>query len=394
MQNFTFYSPTEFVFGKESETRAGQLIKKYNGEKVLVHYGGGSVVKSGLLNRVTESLAAGGIDYIALGGAQPNPIDTLVYEGINLCRKEQVDFILAIGGGSCIDSAKAIAMGALYDGDFWDFYDEKAYPCKALPVATVLTIPAAGSEGSAHSVITKVEGKLKRGFGSPLLRPVFSIMNPVLTFTLPPYQTACGIVDMMAHIIERYFSPTPNVEVTDRLSEGLLLAIIHEAPKLFANPEDYDARANIMWAGMLAHNGLCGTGNVEDWASHMMEHELSALYNVAHGAGLAVMIPAWMKYVINKNADKAAQFATRVWGVEESGDPKAAALEGVNCLIRFLQSISMPVTFEELGASRDDIDSLVDKLRVNAGSSFGGYVRLDMENARKIYRLACASNHS
>ena len=264
MNNFTFYSPTYFVFGKEEENNAGKYVKRFGGKKVLIHFGGGSAVRSGLLDRVKNSLTAEGIEFVELGGVKPNPRSGLVYEGIDLCRKEGVDFVLAVGGGSAIDSAKAIAAGAVYDGDFWDFYMGKPVD-KALPVATVLTIAAAGSEGSPDTVITKEEGMLKRGAGGEALRPVFSILNPALTQTLPAYQTAAGITDIMAHLLERYFTNTKDVEVTDRVIEGLLMTMIHEAPKVIANPDDYEARANIMWAGMLAHNNCCGVGRDQDW---------------------------------------------------------------------------------------------------------------------------------
>ena len=313
MNNFTFYSPTYFVFGKDEEKNAGAYVKRFGGTKVLIHYGGGSVVRSGLLERVRNSLREQGIDSVELGGVKPNPRSGLVYEGIELCRKEKVDFILAVGGGSTIDSAKAIAAGTVYDGDFWDFYMGKPVT-KALPVGTILTIAAAGSEGSPDSVITKEEGMLKRGASGEAYRPVFSILNPALTQTLPAYQTACGITDIMAHLFERYFTNTRDVEVTDRLIEGLLMTMIHEAPKVIADPNDYQARANIMWTGMIAHNNCCGVGRDQDWASHALEHELSALYDCAHGAGLAVVFPAWMEYTMEQDVMRFAQVASRVWG--------------------------------------------------------------------------------
>ncbi|MBP5305599.1 MAG: iron-containing alcohol dehydrogenase, partial [Lachnospiraceae bacterium] len=286
MDNFTFYSPTYFAFGKDTESMAGDLVKRFGGSKVLIHYGGGSVVRSGLLDRVKKSLENAGIGYVELGGVKPNPRSGLVYEGIDLCKKENVDFILAVGGGSTIDSAKAIAAGVVYDGDFWDFYMGKTIE-KALPVGTILTIAAAGSEGSPDSVITKEEGMFKRGASGDAIRPKFSILNPALTQTLPPYQTAAGITDIMAHLHERYLTNTKDVEVTDRLIEGLLLTMIHEAPRVIADPNNYEARANIMWAGMMAHNNAVGVGRSQDWNSHNIEHELSALYDCAHGAGLA-----------------------------------------------------------------------------------------------------------
>jgi alcohol dehydrogenase YqhD (iron-dependent ADH family) len=345
-------------------------------------------VKSGLLADVENSLQNEFIEYVKLGGVQPNPIDTLVYEGIDLCRKENVNFILAVGGGSVIDSAKAIAVGVPYVGDFWNFFDGLVTINKALPLATVLTIPAAGSEGSDSMVITKTKGGLKRGSGSPLIRPVFSIMDPVLTFTLPANQTAYGIADMMAHVMERYFTQTRAVEVTDRFCEAVLLAVIKEAPIVIQAPDNYDARANIMWAGTVAHNGICGVGREEDWATHGLEHELSALYGVAHGAGLAVMFPAWMQYVYTSGIDRFVQFATRVWGIEYTGDKKETALKGIKALKDFFSSIGLPVNFKQLGAKASDIDQLIETLKINSGGELGAFRRLNMKDARAIYEMA------
>lgn len=389
MNNFTFYSPTEFVFGKGTEMQTGELVRKYGASKVLIVYGGGSVVRSGLLERVKQTLAQTGIPCIELGGVQPNPIDTKVYEGIDLCRHEGVDFVLAVGGGSVIDTAKAIAAGVPYEGDFWDFYIQKATVSSALKVAVVLTIPAAGSEGSGNSVITKVSTLQKMSLRAPeLLRPRFSIMNPELTFTLPPYQTAAGIVDMMAHIMERYFTNTADTEIADRLCEGTLKAIITEAPRVMADPKDYGARANIMWSGMIAHNGTCGVGNEEDWASHFMEHEISALYDVTHGAGLAVIFPAWLTWMASHHVEKVAQYAARVWDVPVSEDLKAMALEGVARLKSFFTSIGMPVNFAQLGVEHPDIELLVEHLHANKGEQVGCYVRLGRKETREIYELA------
>ncbi|AMP21243.1 butanol dehydrogenase [endosymbiont 'TC1' of Trimyema compressum] len=389
MNNFIFYSPTEFAFGKDTEELTGKLVKKYKGTKVLVHFGGGSVKKSGLLNKAEDSLKAEKIDYILLGGAKPNPINALVYEGITLCREEKIDFILAVGGGSAIDSAKAIAAGVLYHGDFWDFFERKAEIKEALPVGAVLTIPAAGSEGSSNTVITQELSKRKLGTGAPALRPVFSILNPIYTYSLPPFQTACGIADMMAHILERYFTQTTGVEISDRLCEGILLTIINQGPIVFKEPENYNARSNIMWAGTVAHNGTCGVGRVEDWASHGLEHELSALYDVAHGAGLAVIFPAWMKYVYQENVSLFAQYANRVWGVEVSEDKEAMALKGIDATKEFFASIGLPTNFIQLGAKKSDIDKLISNLAVNCGGSIGSFKKLSMEDAKAIYEIAC-----
>ena len=387
MENFTFYSPTKFVFGQDTENECGNLIRSFGGSRVLVHYGGGSVVRSGLLDRVKASLSASGLCFCELGGVCPNPRDTKVYEGIELCVKEKIDFILAVGGGSTIDSAKAIAMGVPYDGDFWDFYSGKA-PQTALPVGTVLTIAAAGSEGSGDSVITKESGMLKRGASGECIRPKFSVLNPELTTTLPPFQTACGATDIMAHVFERYFTNTRDVETTDRLCEAVLLAMINETSKVIANPKDYQARANIMWAGMVAHNNIVGVGRKQDWNSHGIEHELSALYDCAHGAGLAVVMPAWMTYVLDHDVMRFAQIDYRVWGCKMNfANQRTTALEGISAFRRFLKTIGMPLTFSELGAKEEDIPTLVKNFGLGDGKT-GGFVSLSSEDVANIYRLA------
>ncbi|HPM06192.1 MAG TPA: iron-containing alcohol dehydrogenase [Treponemataceae bacterium] len=388
MNNFTFYSPTYFAFGKGTENDAGHYVKRFGGTKVLIHYGGGSAIKSGLIDRVKTSLEKEGLSYIELGGVLPNPRSGLVYEGIDKCKAEGVDFILAVGGGSTIDSAKAIAAGVVYDGDFWDFYEGKVIE-KALPVGTILTIAAAGSEGSGDSVITKEEGMLKRGAGGEAIRPAFSILNPELTMSLPPYQTSCGATDIMAHVMERYFTNTKDVETTDRLCEAVLLAMIKEVPKVLENPKDYNARANIMWAGMVAHNNIIGVGREQDWASHGIEHELSALYDVPHGAGLAVIFPAWMSYVMKHNIQKFAQFAVRVWGCEmDFENPENTAKEGIKRLKNFLLSIDMPITFEALGAKEEDIGFMVKNIGLGDTGTMGGLVSLTASDVAQIYRLA------
>ncbi len=387
MNNFVFYPATKYVFGKGVENKVAAQLEAFGMKKPLIVYGKGSVIRSGLLDRVKKCLEDAGIQYAELGGVQPNPVDSKVYEGIEIAKKENIDSVLAVGGGSSIDTAKAIAAAVPYDGDFWDFYCGKAKVVKALPVGVVLTIPAAGSEGSGNTVITKIDGLHKLGMGSDLLRPKFALMNPELTFTLPPYQTAAGITDMMAHIMERYFSNTPNVEITDRVAEGVLKAIITEAPKVISNPEDYDARANIMWSGTLAHNGVCSGGREEDWATHGLEHELSAVYDVTHGAGLAVMFPAWMTHAMEENPGKIAQYARRVFDIEECDDKKAAAL-GIEALKKFLSSIGMPTSMKELGIDNPDIDLLAKKVTENKGVIFGNYVKIDEPTAAKIYSIA------
>ncbi len=388
MENFQFYSPTEFVFGKDTENQCGEYVKKYGGTKVLIHYGSGSVVRSGLLDRVKTSLDAAGIAYVELGGVQPNPRDTKIYEGIEICRKKNVDFILSVGGGSCIDSAKGIALGALYDGDFWDFYERKAEVTKALPIGTVLTIAAAGSEGSGASVVTKEDGMWKRDVGSDLLRPRFSILNPQLTCTLPAYQTACGATDIMAHVFERYFTNTKEVEITDRLCEAVLLTMVKETPRVIADPNNYEARANIMWAGTVAHNDIVGVGRGQDWNSHGIEHELSGLYDCAHGAGLAVVMPAWMEFVMEHDVMRFAQVAERVWGVQMNyADPADTAKKGIKAFRQFLHDIGMPINFAELGAKEEDIPTLVDKFGIGDGKT-GGFVALSAEDVASILKLA------
>ena len=388
MENFDFYSPTCVVFGKETENRAGELVKRFGGSKVLIHYGGGSVVRSGLLDRVKSSLTAEGISFVELGGVKPNPRSGLVYEGIDLCRKESVDFLLAVGGGSTIDSSKAIAAGVVYDGDFWDFYQGKRIE-KALPVGTVLTIAAAGSEGSGDSVITKEEGMFKRGASGDAIRPKFSILNPELTQTLPPYQTACGITDIMAHLYERYLTNSKDVEVTDRLIEALLLTMINEGPKVIADPDNYQARANIMWAGTMAHTNACGVGRSQDWLSHMIEHELSAQYDCAHGAGLAVTMPAVFSYELSHNVMRFAQAAVRIWGCQmDFENPERTAKAGIEALRNYLCSIGMPKNFAELGAKEEDIPKMVQSLLYGDGGSgkISGFITLGEEDCTKIYQ--------
>ncbi|SCY15102.1 iron-containing alcohol dehydrogenase [Butyrivibrio sp. INlla14] len=389
MENFNFYSPTFFAFGKDRENEAGSFVKRFGGSKVLIHYGGGSVVKSGLLDRVKASLDKEGIPYVLLGGVKPNPRSGLVYEGIELCKKENIDFVLAVGGGSVIDSSKAIAAGTVYDGDFWDFYMGKRIE-EALPVGTILTIAAAGSEGSPDSVITKEEGMFKRGASGDAIRPKFSILNPALTQTLPPYQTAAGITDILAHLHERYLTNSKEVEVTDRLIEGLMLTMIHEGPRVIEDPNNYEARANIMWAGMMAHNNSCGVGRSQDWNSHNIEHELSALYDCAHGAGLAVTMPAVFKYVYKHDVMRFAKLAVRVWGCQMDFDnPEATALAGIAALENFLKGIGMPLSFAELGAKEEDIPALVKALCYGDGrtGSISGFVTLDENDCTKIYQM-------
>ena len=388
MNDFDFYGPTYFVFGRGREAEAGTYVKKFGGSRVLVLYGGHSAKKSGLLDRVLASLNGAGLHTAELGGVKPNPRSGLVYEGIDLCRKEGIDFLLAVGGGSVIDTAKAIAIGVPYEGDFWDFFSGKV-PEKALPVGTVLTIAASGSEGSPDSIITNEKTLDKNSAEADCLRPCFSILDPALTESLPPYQTACGVTDIMAHAFERYFTNTEDVEVTDRLLEGVLLTMLHEGPRVMADPHDYGARANIMWAGMVCHNDMMGVGRKQDWNSHHLEHVLSALYDCAHGAGLAVIMPAWMRYCADHHDGlRMAQMAVRVFGCQmDFADPRRTALEGIAAFRAFLKSIGMPLTFAEIGADPADIPKLVEMNHVGGGVT-GGYVGLTSDAIREIYEIA------
>ena len=387
MENFTFYAPTYFVFGKKTENEVGKYVKKFGGSNVLIHYGKSSVIKSGLLDRVKKSLENENIKYLELGGVLPNPRSDLVYEGIELCKKNNIDFILAVGGGSVIDSAKAIASGTLYEGDFWDFYSGKNVD-KVLPVGTVLTISAAGSEGSPDSVITNTSGMNKRGASGEALRPKFSILNPELTQTLPAYQTACGLTDILAHLYERYLTNTKDVEVTDNLLESLMITIRNEGPKVMENPDNYNARANIMWAGMVAHNNICGVGRSQDWLSHNIEHELSALYDCAHGAGLAVVMPSVFKYNMHHDIERFARVARNVWHVDNNLSDEEAAIKGIEALKDFLKLIGMPSNFKELGAKEEDIEYLAHNACYGNNSKSGllhGFVTLNEEDLKKIY---------
>lgn len=390
MNSFSFYSPTEFVFGQGTEQQVADLCMKYGAKRVMVVYGGGSVVRSGLLPKVESLLKEAGIPFCTLGGVVPNPVDTKVYEGLEMAREFQPDFLLAVGGGSVIDTAKAIAVGMCYDGDFWDLYIGKAKAAAALPVGVVLTIPAAGSEGSGNTVITNTTTKVKAGLRLPmLLRPKFAIMNPELTLTLPAYQTAAGIVDMMAHILERYLSNTPDVQIGDRLAEGMLLAIMETAQKLMADPSDYQARANIMWSGTIAHNDTCSLGRQEDWNSHAMEHEISAEYDVTHGAGLAVIFPAFLEYASVHNPGKVAQLAHRVLGIADSGDASADALAASRALKAWFRDVlKMPVSFADLGIENPDLELMNTRLHRLKGEVMPGYMQLDAAATMEIYKLA------
>ncbi|MDR1558744.1 MAG: iron-containing alcohol dehydrogenase [Clostridiales bacterium] len=388
MENFSFLNPTRIIFGRGTQSEAGAYAAKY-GKKVLLHYGGGSIKRSGLYDQVVQSLSDAGLEFVELGGVQPNPRLTLAKKGIELARAEGVDFILAVGGGSVIDSAKCISIGVPYEGGVWDFYDRKAVPGKALGIGVVLTIPAAGSESSDSSVITNEDGPYKTGLSSDIFIPKFAILNPELTYTLPAYQTASGAADMLAHVMERYFTNARDVDLSDKLCEALMRAIIHNAPLAIKNPEDYNARAEIMWSATLAHNNLVGMGRVGDWASHHIQHELGAVYDMAHGAGLAIIFPAWMKYVCKHDVTRFAQFANKVFGVEyDFWNPENTALEGIARLERFFESIDMPIRLSQAGLP--DIEANIPLMAKKATRKAlqGQFVKLGAEDIEKIYHLA------
>jgi alcohol dehydrogenase YqhD (iron-dependent ADH family) len=388
MENFVFHNPTKIIFGKGIENSVGVEVKNYT-DSVLLCYGGGSIKQTGLYDRVIASLKENSIDYVELSGVKPNPRLSLVQEGIRLCREKGINFILAVGGGSAIDTAKAIAVGVPYEGNVWDFYEGKAQVKAALPIGTILTIPAAGSEASNSSVITNEEGWFKKGLTTPHIYPVFSILNPELTYTLPAYQTACGVADMMAHIMERYFTNAKNVDLTDRLCEATLRTIINYAPIAIANPQDYTSRAEVMWSGTVAHNNMLDPGRIGDWASHGIEHELSALYDIAHGAGLSIIFPAWMKYVYKHDINRFVQFAVRVWDVDLSyTSPEAIVLEGIRRITAFFKSIGLPVTLKDANITDDKIEEMADKCTNYGKWTLGNFVKLGREDIINIYRLA------
>ncbi len=391
MNPFNYFTPTKVVFGKNTEAEVGKLVKAQACKKVLIHYGSGSVVRSGLLDRVKASLDKENIDYIELGGAVPNPRLSLVYEGIELAEKEGVDFILAVGGGSAIDSAKAIGYGVANEGDVWDFYDYKRKATGCLPIGVILTLAATGSEMSDSSVITKEEGWVKRGYSSDFSRPVFAIMNPELTMTLPDYQTACGCTDILMHTMERYFSNGGHMEITDSVAEALMRTVMKNAVILRDEPKNYDARAEIMWAGSLSHNGLTGCGNDGgDWATHKLEHEIGGLYDVAHGAGLAAVWGSWARYVCDSCLDRFYRFATNVMLIEDTGDEKQVALEGIKAMEKFFVSINMPISFKDmnLDPSEEDMKLMAHKCYVGTGGPFGSAKKLSEEDMLAIYEMA------
>jgi len=388
MDNFTFHNPTKILFGRGMENEVGAEVARYS-RRILLHFGGGSIKKSGLYDRVVASLKRAGVEWVELGGVKPNPRLGLVHEGVKLCREQKLDFVLAVGGGSSIDSSKAIAMGAANDGEVWDYFVGKRELTRALPVATILTIPAAGSESSTASVVTNEDGWIKRGFNSELLYPKFSVLNPELAFTLPAFQVACGSADIMSHLMERYFTNTRNVAFIDRLLEATMKTVIAQAPKVLAKSTDYDAWSELMWAGTIAHNNLLNTGRVGDWGSHDIEHEISGIYDVAHGAGLAVVFPAWMKHVLDHDLDRFVQWSVRVWNVElDMFDKEATARAGIARLEAFFHSIGLGTTLASLKVGTDRIDEMARKATDGDTRRIGNFVKLDSAQVAKVLKLA------
>ncbi len=392
MQNFNYYTPTKVIFGRGVLEQVGAQVKAFGGKKVLIHYGGGSVKRTGVLDRVKASLDAVGVDYAELGGVVPNPHLGLVREGIELCRREGVDFLLPVGGGSTIDSAKAIGYGAACGGDVWDFYDFKRVPTACLPVGAVVTIAAAGSEMSDSSVITNEDGGIKRGCNSDLCRPRFAIMDPELTMTLPAYQTACGSTDVLMHTMERYFNGEPEpMALTDALAEGLMRTVLSAGRALAREPENYAARAELFWASSLSHNGLtaCGSGK-GDWSCHKLEHEVGGMFDVAHGAGLAALWGSWARYVLPTDPARFAQFAVRVMEVEPEGDDTATARKGIEAMEQFYRDIGMPTNLRELGVTPTpaQLEELADKCDAATRGKLGAFRHLDREDMLNIYRMA------
>lgn len=381
MTDFTFYCPTKFVFGRQTELQTGALCRDAGASHVLLVSGGTSARKTGLLQRVQDSLTKAGLRFSRLDGVKPNPQVSLVRQGIQLVRQEGIDFILAVGGGSVIDTAKGIGIGTLYEGDVWDFFLRTKNPDRMMPVGVVLTIAASGSEGSPNCVLTNEDLGVKSGCISDCMRPRFAVLNPELTYTLPPYQTACGITDIIMHVQERYFTPVPDGWLTDELCEGILRTMIRFGPAVMQNPSDYNARAQIMWAGTIAHNNTVGVGRIQDSSSHRIQAKIGAKYDSAHGAGLAVVCPAWMQYVYKKNLPRFIRYATQVWGVSyDPCHPEDTALEGILRLKAFFRSIGMPTTLAELGVRDEDIPEL-------SNMETGHMQHLGPEDIQKIYEL-------
>lgn len=384
MENFTFCSPTKIIFGKEAEIKVGEELKSYNC-KVLLHYGGGSIKKSGLYDRVKASLNENGIDYTELGGVQPNPRLSLVHKGIEICKKENIGLVLAVGGGSVIDSSKAIALGTLYDKDVWNFYDGTDVPTKCLPVATILTIPAAGSESSPSTVITNEEKALKYGLTTQLVRPAFSILNPELMYTLPKYQIACGAADILAHLCERYFTNSKGVSLNDRLLEATMKETIIAADKIINGEPEYSDWATLVWCSTMAHNNILGVGRIQDWGSHAIEHEVSAIYDIAHGAGLAIVMPSWMDYVKNNDISRFAKFAVNVMNVDNNFFNKSETADmGIKAFRSFMKSIGLPTTLKDAGIPKDRIEEMSIKCFRDGNRKVGQFVNLTQQAVKEI----------
>ena len=390
MIDFEFQCATKMIFGKEKELCVGEELKKHGATRVLFVYGGASIKRSGLYDKVINALKEAGLYFAELSGVVPNPRVSLVREGIEICRREKIDFLLAVGGGSVIDSCKAMSFGVYYEGDVWDLISGRVQPGdKRIPVADILTLPAAGSEESDSCVISDETIPMKTGFGSPLMRPVFSIMNPELTYTLPPYQTACGSMDIMAHAMERYFSPTRNVEMTDRVTEGILTTMIHNLPIALAEPENYAARAEIMLCGTWAQNDMTGCGRVQDWFNHGLEHQISGYYDIAHGAGLAISFPAWMEYLCGKEEclPKLAQYAVRVWNAEMNfEDPSATAREGVKRLRGLIREAGLPLTLKEAGVGNEKFEEIADNMTDGGKHTCGSFYQMSREDIVELLK--------
>ena len=389
MKNFEFYSPTRVFFGKEQHLRVGEIIKGYGFRNVMLHYGGGSIKQSGLYDAVMEALKREDIRVVELGGAQPNPTLGLVKRGIAMCRESGVDLVLAVGGGSAIDSAKFIAVGAKNDEDPWLFAMKKAVPKAALPIATILTLAATGSEMSSSAVITNDELKLKRGYGSDFNRPLFSILNPELTYTLPPYQTACGVVDIMMHTLERYMTQKSVAEMTDRIAEAVLKTVIGAGRAAMKNPNDYEARANLMWAGSISHNDLTGLGRDFFMVSHQLEHEMSGMFEeVAHGAGLAVVFPAWAKFACRHYLERFCRYAVNVWNIEmDFVHPENTALAGIEATADFFRSLGMPSTLRELGIGAESIEEMAVKCTNYGTRTLPGLMEYGKNEIMEIFKI-------
>lgn len=392
MENFIYYTPTKVVFGKDQEKNVGKLIKEFGGKRVLIHYGGGSAVRSGLIDKVKKILSEEELFFVELGGVKPNPRLSLVYEGIRLAKENKIDFILAVGGGSVIDSAKGIGYGIVNEDieDVWDLYIGKIKTQKCAPIGVILTIAAAGSEMSGSSVVTKEDEQLKRSYNSDNSRPKFAILNPELTYTLPKYQIACGIVDIMMHTMERYFSPVGNLEITDKISEGLLKTMIKYGKISMEDPKNYEARSEIMWASSLAHNGLTGCGGKGDWATHQLEHDLGGVYDVAHGAGLSAVWGSWARYVYKENPKRFSEFAKNIFGIVENGNDEEIALRGIEAMEKFYKELDMPIKISEAGIilSDEEIEKLANKCSNNRSRTIGNFKKLSYDDIQKIYAMA------